>query len=231
MQRDSIGVEAILFDFDGVLFDTSQAIKEAWRTAARKLGRSITDEQLREHVHGVAGDESLRRLFGDVDIKKRAEIHQLIDRYEETADCPPIFGAVGFLEAVSRSNLTCALVTGSWDQKIDHLFTLHGIRDQFAFRVTRDCVKHGKPAADPYVLAINTIRKTSPSILHIVAIEDSVAGVQSAHAAGCICVGIDAADPQLGAALLDAGALITVQDLGRIELSSAGEGRYNLVPI
>jgi len=64
-------------------------------------------------------------------------------------------------------------------------FTAHGLTDRFCAVITREDVLNGKPDPEPYVKAAAILR-TAPA--DVLALEDSYAGVSSAHAAGCMTI-------------------------------------------
>jgi beta-phosphoglucomutase-like phosphatase (HAD superfamily) len=65
------------------------------------------------------------------------------------------------------------------------VFAPHGLLDRFAFVLTCDDVTHGKPAPEVYRLAANRFGLPPSAVL---VLEDSVAGLRAAKAAGCRCV-------------------------------------------
>ena len=52
-----MSIEAVIFDMDGVLFDTERLMKEGWMKAGREMGFTITEEQLRQ-MRGSSRDRS-----------------------------------------------------------------------------------------------------------------------------------------------------------------------------
>jgi beta-phosphoglucomutase-like phosphatase (HAD superfamily) len=68
---------------------------------------------------------------------------------------------------------------------VDRHFAAHGLSDRFQAIITRlDCAE-GKPHPEPYVRAAAALAIEPP---HVLALEDSHAGVRSAHEAGCMTV-------------------------------------------
>ena len=50
-------IKAVIFDMDGVLFDTEKLMKEGWMKAGREMGFTITENHLRQ-MRGSSRDQS-----------------------------------------------------------------------------------------------------------------------------------------------------------------------------
>ncbi|MEQ1493620.1 MAG: HAD family hydrolase, partial [Terricaulis sp.] len=94
-------------------------------------------------------------------------------------------GAVDLMNALDEAGLPFALATSSRRPWVEKHFAAHGLDTRFRAVVTRQDVVEGKPHPEPYLYASKLLDVETSNVL---ALEDSYAGVTSAHAAGCMTV-------------------------------------------
>lgn len=176
---------AVVFDLDGTLIDSETLVREAHFDACAQLGYGMSDEQFLSLVglHREANDTQLKRLYGDdfpLDefiAATRAHVG------ERVAPLKP--GAIELMDALDEAALPYGLATSSRRPWVDRHFAAHALAHRFRAIVTRlDCIE-GKPHPEPYLKAAAALGVAPP---HVLALEDSHAGVRSAHAAGCMTV-------------------------------------------
>jgi HAD superfamily hydrolase (TIGR01509 family) len=192
----------VVFDLDGTLIDSEALVREAYFAASAKFGVIMSDAQFLSLVgmHSAANDASLRSFYGS-DFP--------VDRFRDAARAfvggraaPLKPGALEVMRALDELGAPYALATSSHRPWVDRHFQAHGLTDRFHAVVTRDDVVNGKPDPEPYLKASAALGH-APA--HVLALEDSHAGVRSAHAAGCMTVMIPdllAADEELHAKAL-----------------------------
>jgi HAD superfamily hydrolase (TIGR01509 family) len=176
---------AVVFDLDGTLIDSEALVREAHFAACDKLGYAMSDAQFLSLVglHREANDAQLKGFYGDdfplEDFIAASRAH-VGDR---VAPLKP--GAVELMDALDEMTLPYGLATSSRRPWVDRHFTAYGLAERFRAIVTRlDCVE-GKPHPEPYLKAAAALG-FEPT--HVLALEDSHAGIRSAHAAGCMTV-------------------------------------------
>lgn len=176
---------AVVFDLDGTLIDSEALVKEAHFAACAKLGFSMSEQQFLSLVgmHREANDAQLRAYYGadfpleDFILATRVHVG------DRVAPLKP--GAVELLDTLDELALPYALATSSRRPWVERHFTAHRLTERFRAVVTRqDCVD-GKPHPEPY---LNASRLLQAAPVNVLALEDSHAGVRSAHAAGCMTV-------------------------------------------
>jgi HAD superfamily hydrolase (TIGR01509 family) len=208
---DELDGFAVIFDNDGIIFDTEPLHFKARQDALLPLGIQLTKEQyIREGISrghreflgkvvppDVLPPERYDRFF-------REEIQA---RYHALRECslPTVKGFDRLLLYLVQKGLTLAVASTQPRETV-----LSGLQSRFtesemlAFRaiVSGEDVKRNKPAPDVYLEAARLL-EVEPG--KCIAVEDSVSGVRSAKAAGMICVARrnDWADD---AALVSAGA-------------------------
>jgi HAD superfamily hydrolase (TIGR01509 family) len=183
------GLEAVLFDMDGLLVDTEPLWFETETEVMARLGAPWTkadQEQLlggsMEHTVGYllakatrpAPPAEVARLMMD-GMLRRAAAGRVIIRP----------GARELLTEVAAAGIPHALVTGSEREFTDAVIASNGLR--FTATVTGDDVARPKPDPEPYLLAAKLL-DAAPE--RCVALEDSPSGVTSATTAGCLVVAV-----------------------------------------
>lgn len=176
---------AVVFDLDGTLIDSEALVREAHFAACGKLGYAMSDAQFLSLVglHREANDVQLRRFYGEdfpLDDFIAATRAHVGDR---VAPLKP--GAADLMDALDEMGLPFGLATSSRRPWVDRHFSAYGFGERFRAVVTRqDCIE-GKPHPEPY---LNAARLLGVDARDVLALEDSHAGVRSAHGAGCMTV-------------------------------------------
>jgi len=178
-------VEAILFDFDGVLADTEPLHYECWSEVLRPLGMSLTWEDYAEHCIGISDREFLETL-GRVATPPR-NIDELWPLYPLKKKLLASRAVTGNLISgetkellQSLAGVPLAVVTSSSRLEISAILLAEKVLDLFQVAVYGDEVANLKPHPEPYLTAMARL-----GVGHAVALEDSQSGIRSARAAGC----------------------------------------------
>lgn len=203
-----IRLKAVLFDMDGVLFNSMPYHAEAWHKAMEHFGLHMAAEEafLHEGRTGAAtinmvyqrqyGKDADPELIQTIYARKSDEFN----RYPEPEVMP---GAAELLQKVKDAGLTPVLVTGSGQRslldRIEHYFPGIFTPDHM---VTAFDVKYGKPHPEPYLMGL---AKAGVQANEALVVENAPIGVQAAVAAGIFTVAVNTGplQPQV---LLDAGA-------------------------
>ncbi|MGR6433139.1 HAD family hydrolase [Rhizobium sp. PAMB 3174] len=179
---------AVVFDMDGLLFDTEVLYREASFAAITALGHRMDDEMFRRTLgHPWDSIRSiLVELFG-ADFPTDEFRTICLAHFQELADTRLQMkpGVPELLEFLRMNDITCAIATSSRRQSVDHHVGMHGIGGYFREIVAWGDYERGKPAPDPYLTAAARLA-TLPSLC--LALEDSHTGVRSASSAGMMTV-------------------------------------------
>jgi HAD superfamily hydrolase (TIGR01509 family) len=178
-------LDAILFDFDGVLTDTEPVHCACWAEVLAPFGVTLTWECYRDHYVGVDDREVMRELAADAHppldwqvLFAQYPAKKLLFR-ERTLAAPPFdAGLDGFLAELHR-DYKLAVVTSSSRLEIEALLVAGGLRKHFDTVVTAEDVTRHKPDPEPYLEAARRLGATSALV-----VEDSVNGQAAGRAAG-----------------------------------------------
>jgi beta-phosphoglucomutase-like phosphatase (HAD superfamily) len=206
--------QAIIFDFDGVIADSEVILNQALADGLTTIGlpTSLSDS-LRDYS-GKRWADILMMVEGQLDHELPSSfIGQQIASLGQKVmrDIKPVAGVDIFLR---MSRLIPRAIASSGDQLwIRPLLSGFGLFDHFGEHIySTTNLKNGKPHPEVYLLAAAKL-EIAPE--HIVAIEDSVAGVEAAIAAGMTVVGLTAAShigPNDANHLRSAGAHYVAED-------------------
>lgn len=213
----SVPIQAILFDFDGVLVDSEPVRFRAGSAALAEIGMTLTWERFTRCWVGRTDEAALRDLLGD---RFAAEGRRIALRRDELyagwLDEVPTFPDSLRLLGRIPDGMRRAVVTGSRRQHVTHILGHLGLIPSFHGIITAEDYVRAKPAPDPFLTAAHRLG-FSPAVC--LAIEDSPAGVAAALAAGMPVVAVDRGR---GTGGLD-GAAWTVASLDELTLTPAGD--------
>lgn len=204
---------AVVFDLDGTLIDSEALVKEAHFAACDALGVSMTDAQFLALVgmHREANDLQLKGYYGE-DFPLERFIGLTRTHIGERV-APLKAGALELMDELDARALPFGLATSSRRPWVEKHFAAHGLNARFQAVVTRQDVTEGKPHPEPYLHASKLLGALPGNVL---ALEDSYAGVSSAHAAGCMTVMVPdllLADDDMRAKALVLASLAEVRSL------------------
>jgi HAD superfamily hydrolase (TIGR01509 family) len=180
---------AVVFDCDGTLVDTADCVAAASRSVVRRRGRSSEDPEVGLTIPEVAG--ILSGLLGDsVDELVRELTEEILSGFRRGVALMP--GAAWIVRRTAEV-VPVAVASNAPRVVLDESLRQSGLLDFIAVVVSADEVPSGKPAPDVYSAACRLLGAKPADVL---AVEDSLVGVQAARAAGTTVLGVG--DPVLG---------------------------------
>lgn len=203
-----INLKAVLFDMDGVLFDSMKNHAVAWVEAMKRYGMHMEKEEAYLHEgrtgSGTINIISQRERGHQATEQEVKEIYQAkSDIFNSLPKAEPMPGAYELLQKIKKNGLVPMVVTGS-----GQLSLLEKLNRSYpdVFRqelmVTAFDVKYGKPNPEPYLMAL---QKAHIRANEAIVVENAPLGVRAGVAAGIFTVALNTG-PLPDKALLDEGA-------------------------
>jgi HAD superfamily hydrolase (TIGR01509 family) len=180
-------MSALIFDLDGVLVDSEQVWDQSRRDVVAEHGGTWKDSATTDML-GMSSKEWPVYLIEELGVPlgveeiNEAVVAAMLRAYGERLPLLP-----GAREAVERmaERFTLGLASSSNRPVIDLVLREMGVADRFKATVSSEEVERGKPAPDVYAEALRRLGAETAT-----AIEDSEAGIRSAHAAGLYVIAI-----------------------------------------
>lgn len=210
--------KAVLFDMDGVLYDSMPNHAKAWHQCMNKFGIAMSEEEAYLY-EGMRGVETIKiianRLQGrTVSDEEAAEIYKEKSAvYSSLGTAPLIDGVYELQQSINKRNWTIGIVTGSGQASLLEriLKDFNGLVNPNVLVSAKDVTK-GKPCPDPY---IKGMAKANVNPWETIVIENAPLGVRAAVAARCFTIAVNTG-PLPDAALADEGADIVLPTMGRV---------------
>jgi HAD superfamily hydrolase (TIGR01509 family) len=182
-------IQAVIFDMDGVLFDTERLGLAQQLRACREVGFPVTEELIMRTMGSsmAAGREILLNALG-----KDFPYEKMIERWTELMygdmalnGIPQKPGIQELLGVLKEKGIKTAVATSNNRSIVENYMKMAGMENSFDEVVCGDSIQKSKPAPDIYLAAAEKLG-TDP--LSCMGVEDSVNGVKSVRAAGMVCV-------------------------------------------
>lgn len=175
--------EAVVFDMDGVIFDSERATLECWKKLAVTHGLEDIEKPFRACTGTtmVKTKEIMLDAYGsDFPFDEFAkESSAMYHRLYDGGRLPMKSGVFELLEFLKSKRVKIALASSTRRQTVTNQLKDAGLYDFFDQVVCGDMVEKSKPEPDIYLRACELLEVTPSSAI---AIEDSYNGIRSAHA-------------------------------------------------
>jgi HAD superfamily hydrolase (TIGR01509 family) len=203
-----IKLKSVLFDMDGVLFNSMPYHAGAWSKAMKVNGLELSNEEAYLH-EGRTGAATIN-LVCKRQWNREASPEEIKNIYhEKTLEfnkyplSPPMPGAYQLVRKIKKAGLILSVVTGSGQNSL-----LERLEENFPqmfhpeLMVTAFDVNYGKPHPEPYLMAL---KKGSQKANETIVVENAPLGVESSVQAGIFTIAVNTG-PLADSILIDAGA-------------------------
>ena len=176
---------AVIFDMDGIIFDSERGVIECWKEIAEKYDikdieascikcTGTNSQRTKEIMHEIYGEYFPYDEYA-------AEASRMFHEKYDGGKLPVKKGAENILRYLKERNVKTALASSTRKEVVVNELRDAGLLEYFDEIVTGDMVKRSKPAPDIFLLACEKVG-AEPSNAY--AIEDSYNGIRSASAGG-----------------------------------------------
>jgi HAD superfamily hydrolase (TIGR01509 family) len=181
---------AVVFDLDGLMFNTEELYQDVGSEMLRRRGKSF-DAELLDAMMGRPANAALQLMIDyheltctvtELIVETDAIFATLLD--ERLEQMP---GLATLLDALERANIPKAIATSSGPTFVTRVLDFFALAPRFEFVLTCDDIREGKPHPEIYLLAAQRLGCPPSQML---VLEDSQNGCRAAVAAGAIVVAV-----------------------------------------
>ena len=177
--------QAVVFDMDGLMFDSERMIQRSWDVVGVKMGFGKMGKDI-YHTLGLNNAERERYFksaYGEdfPYLEFRENYRAEVARDTRENGTPVKKGLYELLEVLKEKQMKLAVATSSSYENTVELLKETKVYSYFQEIVTGNMVEHSKPAPDIYQKACEKLGVLPE---HALALEDSYNGIRSGYAAG-----------------------------------------------
>lgn len=189
-------IRGVIFDMDGLMFDTERIWTTLWAPALEQLGQPAPTDDFVAGARGLAGENMLHYLakhYPAVDPQLLLDTVNGIGKTALANGAPAKPGLYELLEYLDQAGLPRVVASSSSHETIDRYLRIAGIEQYFSGRISGQDVQHSKPNPAIFLKAAQVLGLPPQNCL---VLEDSFNGVRAGHASGAVTVMVpDLAQP------------------------------------
>jgi HAD superfamily hydrolase (TIGR01509 family) len=185
-----------IFDWDGVVIDSSKHHEESWERLALEVGQPLPPGHFKQgfgRKNEFIIPNLLRWATEETEIRQHSLRKEALYR-EVVAEwgLEPLPGVRTWLERLRDAGVPCAIGSSTHRANIDLSLSLIGLAEFFTGIVTAEDVSHGKPDPEVFVKAAGRISRAPE---RCVVFEDAFVGIEAAQTGGMRVVGVATTHP------------------------------------
>ena len=187
--------KAVLFDMDGVLYDSMPNHAIAWQQSMAQFGIQMTAADAYA-TEGARGVDTIRKMVLQQQGREidEAEAQRMYDEksriFHSLPEAPVMKGMPELMQKITRDGILCCVVTGSGQRPlIQRILKDFGAFVKEEHITTAYDVSRGKPAADPYRIGLKKAGNLKP--WEVIVVENAPLGVQAAVAARIFTIAVN----------------------------------------
>ena len=188
-------LRAVVFDWDGVVVDSSAHHERSWEILATRRGLPLPADHFKRGFgkknNVIIPDLGWATAPGDVDAlaHEKEEIYRSLVREKGIV---PLSGVRELLTALRSKDIPCAIASSTERANLDLPLDLMAMREFFDVIVSGEEVVHGKPDPAVFLLAAERLG-IAPA--DCVVIEDALVGIEAAKRAGMPVLAVATTNP------------------------------------
>ena len=206
---EALTPKAVLFDMDGVLYDSMPNHAIAWQQSMAQFGITMTADDAYA-TEGARGVDTIRKMVKrqqDRDIDE-AEAQKMYDVkshiFHELPEAPVMTGILDLMHQIQEGGIQIGVVTGSGQKPlIQRILKDFGAFVDEGHITTAYDVRRGKPKPDPYLMGLRKAGDLQPYEAFVV--ENAPLGIRAGVAARIFTIAVNTG-PLPAQTLLDANA-------------------------
>jgi HAD superfamily hydrolase (TIGR01509 family) len=195
-----------IFDWDGVIIDSSRQHEESWDRLAAEIGKPLPQGHFKAGfgrknefiIPCILKWEEDPEIVRQLSLRKE-ELYRLIVREN---GLEPLPGVRAWLDRLAAAGIPCVVGSSTHRANIEVSLDLLGLRGFFSNIVSSEDVNHGKPDPEVFLKAAGKI-EMEPA--RCVVFEDAHVGIEAAHRAGMRVIAVATTNP--------------LKDLGKADLA------------
>ena len=191
-----VGQIGAIFDWDGVVIDSSSHHEESWERLAAETGFALPPDHFKKGF-GMKNAFIIPKILNWTEAPD--DVLRLSLRKEELyrdivveRGIAPLRGVTGWLDELRRYGIPCAIGSSTERLNIDTILGVLGIGHYFSAIISADDVSHGKPDPEVFLTAAQRIER-EPA--RCVVFEDALVGIEAAHRGGMKVIGVATTNP------------------------------------
>ena len=206
---EALNPKAVLFDMDGVLYDSMPNHAIAWQQSMAQFGiRMTTDDAYA--TEGARGVDTIRQMVmrqqhREIDETEAQRMYDVKSRiFHELPEAPVMPGIISLMQQIHDDGIQIGVVTGSGQKPlIRRILHDFGMFVDQAHITTAYDVSQGKPKPDPYLKGLMKAGNLQP--YEAIVVENAPLGIRAGVAAKIFTVAVNTG-PLAVQTLLDANA-------------------------
>jgi HAD superfamily hydrolase (TIGR01509 family) len=212
--------KAVLFDMDGVLYNSMPNHAKAWQESMAIFGIHMTEADAYA-TEGARGIDTIRTMVRqqqgrDISLDEAQTMYDEKTRiFHSMAEAQIMPGILEVMNTLKQRGWTIGVVTGSGQRPlINRLLTDFADYLDQKHIVTAYDVKRGKPAPDPYLMGLKKVGELAP--WEAIVVENAPLGVRAGVAAHIFTIAVNTG-PLPDSALLQEGADLLFNDMWELQ--------------
>ena len=206
---EALRPKAVLFDMDGVLYDSMPNHAIAWQKSMAQFGIQMTADDAYA-TEGARGVDTIRKMVKrqqrrDIDEAEAQRMYDVKSHiFHSLPEAPIMPGVLDLMQQIQADGIQIGVVTGSGQRPLIQriLSDFKEYVDEKHITTAYD-VKHGKPNPDPYLVGLKKAGNLMP--YEAIVVENAPLGVRAGVAAKIFTIAVNTG-PLPAQILLDANA-------------------------